>query len=73
MISPNKKNEKKEKNKRKIWKQGQWRGRPLLMVRPHDLKLPKSITIGATVAPYHLNGTLACLVRPLDGLGAPAR
>ncbi|MED6167457.1 hypothetical protein PIB30_002939 [Stylosanthes scabra] len=69
MLSPNKKNKKKEKTKKNV-KQGQWRSRSLLVARPHDLKLPKSIITGATARPNHLNGAPARLAHPRDGLGA---
>ncbi|MED6219238.1 hypothetical protein PIB30_033944 [Stylosanthes scabra] len=48
---------------------GQWRGHTLLVLRPHDLKLPKSIITGATARPH---ASLACamaLVCQRDELG----
>ncbi|MED6133764.1 hypothetical protein PIB30_031205 [Stylosanthes scabra] len=52
-----------KKKKDPTKKKGQWRGRTLLMARPHDLKFPKSIITGATALPHHLNGAPARLAR----------
>ncbi|MED6182647.1 hypothetical protein PIB30_030498 [Stylosanthes scabra] len=46
---------------------------PLLLARPHDLRLPKFTITGATARPHPLNSAPARLGRPRDGLGASAR
>ncbi|MED6109558.1 hypothetical protein PIB30_034868 [Stylosanthes scabra] len=43
---------------------------PLLVARPHDLRLPKIFTTGAIARPHHLNGAPARVMRSRDGLGA---
>ncbi|MED6119925.1 hypothetical protein PIB30_016305 [Stylosanthes scabra] len=62
---------KRRKTKKNV-KQGHWCGRTLMVAWPHDLRLAKFIITGATSRSPHLNGAPAHLVRPRNGLGAPA-